>query len=92
LYNSGSTILSINGTQGEIFSVSDDISEDLLTIQSGSTNLFIVKTSGSIILPTTQSSTPSWTGTDGEIVPATVGGQHFLYMWMSGAWRSGSFA
>jgi len=54
-------------------------------------NALIVKMSGSITLPTTQSTSPSWTGTDGEIVPATVGGQHFLYMWMSGAWRSGSF-
>jgi hypothetical protein len=52
---------------------------------------FKVRMSGSIVLPTTQSSAPSWTGTDGEIVPATVGGQYFLYMWMNGAWRSGSF-
>ena len=47
--------------------------------------------SGSIVLPTTASAAPTWTGTDGEIVPATVGGAFFLYMWMSGAWRSGSF-
>jgi len=52
---------------------------------------FKVRMSGSIVLPTTQSATPSWTGTDGEIVPATVGGEYFLYMWMNGAWRSGSF-
>jgi len=48
--------------------------------------------SGSIVLPTTQSTAPSWTGTDGEIVPATVSGKYLLYMWMNGAWRSGSFA
>jgi hypothetical protein len=48
--------------------------------------------SGSIVLPTTQSTVPSWTGTSGEIVPATVGGVHFLYMWMGGAWRSASFS
>lgn len=52
---------------------------------------FKVRMSGSIVLPTTQSAAPSWTGIDGEIVPATVGGKYFLYMWMSGAWRSGSF-
>jgi hypothetical protein len=46
---------------------------------------------GSLILSATQSTAPSYTGTDGEIVPATVGGQYFLYMWMNGAWRSGSF-
>jgi hypothetical protein len=47
--------------------------------------------SGSIILPNTQSVKPVWSGSNGEIVPATVGGQYFLYMWMNGAWRSGSF-
>ena len=52
---------------------------------------FKVRMSGSIVLPTTQSAAPLWIGTDGEIVPATVGGQYFLYMWMNGAWRSGSF-
>ena len=53
---------------------------------------FRVRMSGSIVLPTTQSVAPSWTGTDGEIVPATVGGIHRLYMWMAGAWRSSSFS
>jgi hypothetical protein len=53
---------------------------------------FKVRMSGSIVLPTTQSVAPSWTGTDGEIVPATVGGVHRLYMWMAGAWRSSSFS
>jgi hypothetical protein len=52
---------------------------------------FKVRISGSIVLPTTQSAAPSWTGTDGEIIPATVEGKYLLYMWMSGAWRSGSF-
>jgi len=47
---------------------------------------------GSIALPTTQSTIPAWIGTDGEIIPATVGGKYLLYMWMNGAWRSGSFA
>lgn len=46
LYDSGSTILSINGSQGEIFSISDDLTGDLLVVQSGSTDLFIVSSSG----------------------------------------------
>ena len=50
-----------------------------------------VTMSGSIILPNTQSVKPVWSGSNGEMVPATVGGQYFLYMWMNGAWRSGSF-
>jgi hypothetical protein len=56
-----------------------------------SPNYDLTIASGSIILKSTASAAPSWTGTDGEIVPATVGGQYFLYMWMNGAWRSGSF-
>jgi hypothetical protein len=68
----------------------------LMIVGNGTSNgarrdAFKVRMSGSIVLPTTQSSAPSWTGTDGEIVPATIGGQYFLYMWMNGAWRSGSF-
>ena len=47
---------------------------------------------GSVKISTTQSSAPVYTGTDGEIVPATIGGQHYLYMWMGGAWRSSSFS
>lgn len=50
-----------------------------------------LRVTGSLTLSATQSAAPSWIGTDGEIVPATVGGQYFLYMWMNGAWRSGSF-
>jgi hypothetical protein len=46
LYNSGSTILSVNGPQGEIFSVTDDLTGDLFIIQSGSTDLFVVSSSG----------------------------------------------
>jgi hypothetical protein len=45
-----------------------------------------------LVLPTTQSAAPSWTGTDGEMVFATVTGDHYFYVWMSGAWRSGSLA
>ena len=46
LYNSGSTILSVNGSQGEIFSVSDDITGDLFIVQSESIDLFVVSSSG----------------------------------------------
>jgi hypothetical protein len=53
---------------------------------------FKVRMSGSLVLPTTQSAAPSWTGTDGEMVFATVTGNHRFYVWMSGAWRSGSLA
>ena len=53
---------------------------------------FKVTHSSSIAIPQTQSAAPSWTGVDGEIIPATVSGKYYLYMWMNGAWRSSSFA
>jgi len=79
------------------YNITSSNPDDLFIIGNGTSNntrksALVVKMSGSLILPTTQSAAPSWTGVDGEIVPATVGGQHFLYMWMAGAWRSGSFA
>jgi hypothetical protein len=60
------------------------------TADNTRSDAFKVKMSGSIVLPTTQSAAPSWTGTDGEMVFATVTGDHFFYVWMAGAWRSGS--
>lgn len=69
----------------------------LLIVGNGTSNTsrsdaFKVRMSGSIILPTTQSTSPSWIGTDGEMVFATVTGNHFFYVWMAGAWRSGSLS
>jgi hypothetical protein len=51
---------------------------------------FKVNPIGSITVPTTRSAAPNWTGTDGEMIFATVSGNHRFYVWMSGAWRSGS--
>jgi len=65
---------------------------DPMAIASPLPTLFQVNQSGSISMPQTASAEPAWTGSDGEIVPATVGGVYYLYMWMNGAWRSGSFS
>jgi hypothetical protein len=72
-------------------------STSLLIVGNGTSNsirkdAFKIRMSGSIVLPTTQSAAPSWTGTDGEMVFATVTGNHFFYVWMAGAWRSGSLS
>jgi hypothetical protein len=83
---------------GGLYNTED--SSSLLVIGNGSdpnfggtrSDAFKVRMSGSIVLPTTQSAAPSWTGTNGEMVFATVTGNHFFYVWMSGAWRSGSLA
>jgi trimeric autotransporter adhesin len=53
---------------------------------------FKVRMSGSIILPTTQSSIPAWSGSNGEMVFATVSGANLFYVWMGNQWRSGSLA
>jgi hypothetical protein len=75
-------------------------SSSLLIVGNGSDPLyggtrsdaFRVRISGSIVLPTTQSTVPAWSGSNGEMIFATVGGNHFFYVWMSGAWRSGSLS
>ena len=72
-------------------------STSLMIIGNGTSNgarkdAFKVRLSGSIVLPTTQSTPPSWTGTDGEMIFATVTGNHRFYVWMAGAWRSGSLS
>jgi hypothetical protein len=89
IIGSSQFIIGRNNTQGD--------NTSLFIIGNGITtgtrkDAFKVNISGSIVLPTTQSVSPTWTGTDGEIIPATVGGVHLLYMWMAGAWRSSSFA
>jgi hypothetical protein len=78
------------------YNVSSTSTDDLFIIgngtQSARRDAFKVRMSGSIILPTTQSAAPSWTGTNGEMVFATVTGNHYFYVWMGGAWRSGSLS
>lgn len=82
------TVVGQNNTHGDITS--------LFIVGGGlgaaRLDAFKVTHSSSILIPQTQSAAPSWTGVDGEIIPATVSGTHYLYMWMNGAWRSSSFA
>jgi hypothetical protein len=55
---------------------------------------FKVTPSGSIILPSiVASTTPPWTGTDGEMIFGDDGaGIYNIFVWLDGAWRSGSLA
>ena len=81
--------------QGQFNTQGDDTS--LMIVGNGTAtndrkDAFKVRMSGSIVLPTTQSAAPSWTGMDGEMVFATVTGNHRFYVWMAGAWRSGSLS
>jgi len=51
---------------------------------------FKVTPSGSIILPTTVSSTPGWTGVQGEMVFGDNGAVYKMHVWLNGAWRTSS--
>lgn len=52
---------------------------------------FKVRMSGSIILPTTSSGQPGWTGTDGEIIAGTAaGGAKVLWVYLGGSWLTSS--
>ena len=55
---------------------------------SASDNLYV---SGVIISPTS-SGAPSFTGVDGQMVFGSNGGNHYIYAWMAGAWRSSSLS
>ena len=55
---------------------------------SGSLSTFTFD-SGSVITPT-QSATPAFDGVDGQFLFGTDSGNHYIYVWMAGAWRSGS--
>ena len=51
---------------------------------------FKVTQNASIVVPP-QNSIPSWTGTEGEMVPVIAGGQYWLFMYIGGQWRSSQF-
>jgi hypothetical protein len=66
----------------------------LITFQKGGGNVII---SGSLIASSsrvfpTSSGTPAFTGTDGQFMFGSSGGNHYIYVWMSGAWRSSSLS
>ena len=62
---------------------------DVLGDSTFTGNYTLTNVSGAIITPT-QSATPTFDGVDGQFVFGTDGGNHFIYVWMSGAWHSGS--
>ena len=52
---------------------------------------FKVRMSGSIVLPTTASGTPGWTGTNGEMIPGDDGaGNYVLWVYLGGNWLTSS--
>ena len=67
--------------------VDDATRHNLLVAASGS-----VVISGSLILTPTASSAPTSPGTDGQIIFGQDSGNYKIYVWLGGAWRSGSLS
>jgi cytoskeletal protein CcmA (bactofilin family) len=56
-------------------------------------NAFEVTTNGSIIVPTTSSTSPSYSGSQGEMFFGDDGaGNYVIWAYLGGAWRSGSLS
>jgi len=51
-----------------------------------------LQVSGSLTISPTSSGTPAYTGKDGEIVFGQTGADYKIYVWLGGAWRSGSLS
>jgi hypothetical protein len=59
---------------------------------SGSRKDAFKVTHSSSIVVATQTTVPSWVGTEGEMVPFVSGSVYRLYAYLGGVWRSSSFA
>jgi hypothetical protein len=69
------------------------IQHNLLVAAAGSVVISgSLQVSGSLIVSPTSSGTPAYTGKDGEIVFGQTGGNYKIYVWLDGAWRSGSLS
>lgn len=72
-------------------------STSLLVVGNGNqytqSNAFEVTTNGSIIIPTTSSTAPSYSGSQGEMFFGDDGaGNYVIWAYLGGAWRSGSLS
>jgi hypothetical protein len=71
----------------------NSIQHNLLVAAAGSVVISgSLQVSGSLIVSPTSSGTPAYTGKDGEIVFGQTGANYKIYVWLGGAWRSGSLS
>jgi hypothetical protein len=71
----------------------NSIQHNLLVAAAGSVVISgSLQVSGSLTISPTSSGTPAYTGKDGEIVFGQTGGNYKIYVWLGGAWRSGSLS
>ena len=92
------------GTQGGVWSLvtspSSSATGSNFAIRHSSTDIINIYTSSLVqitspsgaILSPTQSSVPTFSGSDGQFLFGTVTGQPVMFVWMSGRWRSSSLA
>jgi hypothetical protein len=71
----------------------NSIQHNLLVAAAGSVTISgSLLMSGSLIVSPTSSGTPAYTGKDGEVVFGQTGADYKIYVWLGGAWRSGSLS
>jgi len=71
----------------------NSIQHNLLVAAAGSVVISgSLQVSGSLTISPTSSGTPAYTGKDGEIVFGQTGADYKIYVWLGGAWRSGSLS
>jgi hypothetical protein len=71
----------------------NSIQHNLLVAAAGNVTISgSLQVSGSLTISPTSSGTPAYTGKDGEIVFGQTGGNYKIYVWLGGAWRSGSLS
>jgi hypothetical protein len=69
------------------------IQHNLLVAAAGNVTISgSLQVSGSLTISPTSSGTPAYTGKDGEIVFGQTGADYKIYVWLGGAWRSGSLS
>ena len=62
-----------------------------LVLNDASERIFITASAG-IVLSPTSSGTPTISGSDGQVKFGSIGNNHYMFVWMAGAWRSSSLS
>jgi hypothetical protein len=83
------SLMSVNDISG--FPILDVRSDDTITMGTFGSNALVVSQSN-VIIGTTSSAAPTYTGRDGEIKFGVSSGNYFMFVYLAGKWRSGSLS
>jgi hypothetical protein len=84
------SLMSVNDISG--FPILEVFSDDKIVMGTFGSDALVVDGT-QVAVGVTSSGTPSYNGLrDGEFTFGTDGGTHYLYVWMTGSWRSSSLA